>query len=141
MGWVDNAMSRPLSPGEGDQEPLVQEAGWAPRPVSTAAEQLIPTGIRSALSPARSKSLHGLSCAGPLNLLHLAYIAPFMTGHKQFATTARGKGIVVVRCESAGIVLRKRTVGIVESVERRTERENERLNEPEELTSAELIGL
>ena len=30
-----------------DPVPIVQEAGWAPEPVWTGAENLVPTGIRS----------------------------------------------------------------------------------------------
>jgi len=41
--------------------PIVQEAGWAPRPVWTGAENLAPTGIRSSDRPTRSKSLYRLS--------------------------------------------------------------------------------
>jgi hypothetical protein len=46
---------RPLYPREKDPVPIVQEAGWAPRPVWTAAENLAPTGIRSPERPARSE--------------------------------------------------------------------------------------
>jgi hypothetical protein len=35
-----------LYPGK-DPVPIVQEAGWAPGPVWTGAENLVPTGIRS----------------------------------------------------------------------------------------------
>ena len=38
--------------------PIVQEAGWAPGPVWTGAENLAPTGIRSPDRPARSQSLY-----------------------------------------------------------------------------------
>ena len=40
--------------------PIVQEAGWAPGPVWTGAENLVPTGIRSPDRPARSQLLYGL---------------------------------------------------------------------------------
>ena len=40
--------------------PTVQEAGWAPGPVQTGAENLAPTGIRSPDRPARNPSLYGL---------------------------------------------------------------------------------
>jgi hypothetical protein len=36
--------------------PTLQEAGWAPRPVWTGAENLASTGIRSPDGPTRSKS-------------------------------------------------------------------------------------
>ena len=52
---------RPLfTPGK-DLELIVQEAGWAPGPVWTGAENLAPTGIRSPERPARSQSLYRLS--------------------------------------------------------------------------------
>ena len=41
--------------------PIVQEAGWAPGPVWTGAENLGPTGIRSPDRPCRSQSLYRLS--------------------------------------------------------------------------------
>ena len=43
-----------------DPVPIVQEAGWAPEPVWTGAENLVPIGIRSPDLPARSQSLHRL---------------------------------------------------------------------------------
>ena len=49
-----------FTPGE-DPVPIVQEAGWAPGPVWTAAENLALTGIRSPDRPARSQSLLRLS--------------------------------------------------------------------------------
>jgi len=52
---------RPLfTPGK-DPVPIVQEAGWAPGPVWTGAENLAPTRIRSPDRPARSQSLYLLS--------------------------------------------------------------------------------
>jgi len=43
---------RPLfTPGK-DPVPIVQEAGWAPGPVWTGAENLAPTGIQSLDHPA-----------------------------------------------------------------------------------------
>jgi len=41
--------------------PILQEAGWAPGPVWTGAENLAPTGIRSPDLPACSQSLYQLS--------------------------------------------------------------------------------
>ena len=43
---------------------IVQEAGWAPGPVWTGAENLTPTGIRSPDLPAGSESLYRLSYRG-----------------------------------------------------------------------------
>ena len=50
-----------------DPVPVVQEAGWAPGPVWTGAENLDPTGIRSPDRPNRSESLDRLSYRGPSN--------------------------------------------------------------------------
>jgi len=52
-------MSRPLFTLEKD--PIVHEAGWAPGPVWTGAENLAPTGIRSLDLLARNQSLYRLS--------------------------------------------------------------------------------
>jgi len=39
-----------------DPVPIVQEAGWAPGPIWTGAENLVPTGIRSqAVQPVVSR--------------------------------------------------------------------------------------
>jgi len=45
-------MLRPLFNPRKDSVPIVQEAGWAPEPVWTDAENLAPTGIRSLDRPA-----------------------------------------------------------------------------------------
>jgi hypothetical protein len=45
--WLANAASRPHYPRGTDAAPILQEAEWALRQVWTAAENLIPTGIRS----------------------------------------------------------------------------------------------
>jgi len=59
-GWGVSVTARPLfTPGK-DPVPTVQEAGWAPGPVWTGAENLTPTGIRSPDRPARSQSLYRL---------------------------------------------------------------------------------
>ena len=47
------------TPGK-DPEPIVQEAGWAPGPVWTGAENLASTGIRSPDRSACSQSLYRL---------------------------------------------------------------------------------
>jgi hypothetical protein len=54
-------MPRPFSTPGKDPVPTVQEAGWAPGPVWTGAENLAPTGFRSPDCPARSQSLYRLS--------------------------------------------------------------------------------
>jgi hypothetical protein len=48
-----------------DPVPIVQEVGWAPGPVGTGVENLVPTEIRSPDRPARSQSLYRLSYPGP----------------------------------------------------------------------------
>ena len=54
-GWSTSRPGR-FTPGK-DPVPIVQEAGWAPGPVWTSAENLAPTGFRSPDPPARSESL------------------------------------------------------------------------------------
>ena len=59
----EGSISRPgrsLPPGK-TRCPLYKEAGWAPGPVWTGVENLVPTGIRSPDRPARSQSLYRLS--------------------------------------------------------------------------------
>jgi hypothetical protein len=58
-------MPQPLYTPEKDLVPIVQEAGWAPGPVWTGAENLAPTGIQPPDHPARSQSLYQLSYTGP----------------------------------------------------------------------------
>jgi hypothetical protein len=55
-GWVVNDTPRLLTPGK-DLVPIEEDAGWAPGPVWTGAENLASTGIRSQYRPARSESL------------------------------------------------------------------------------------
>ena len=47
-------------PPRKDPMPIEEEAGWAPGPVWTGAENLAPTGIRSPDRPARSETLYRL---------------------------------------------------------------------------------
>jgi len=56
-------LCRSLPPGK-DPVPIVQEAGWAPGPVWTGAENLVHTVIRSPDCPARSQSLYRLNYPG-----------------------------------------------------------------------------
>ena len=62
--WVINPTLWPLYPPGKEPVPTVQEAGWAPGPVWTGAENLAPTGIRSPDRPALSESLYRLSYRG-----------------------------------------------------------------------------
>ena len=47
-----------------DPVSIVYTAGWAPGPVLTAAENLVPAGIRSLGCPSRSESLYRLGYPG-----------------------------------------------------------------------------
>jgi len=72
-GWGVSVTHRPLfTPGK-EPVPIVQEAGWAPGPVWTGAQNLAPTGIRSPYRPARSQSLYRLSYPAHVYLIHTRY--------------------------------------------------------------------
>ena len=59
-GWGVSVTHGPLfTPGK-DPVPIVREAGWAPGPVWTGAENLASTGTRSLDRPGRSQSLYWL---------------------------------------------------------------------------------
>jgi len=53
---------------------IVQEAGWAPGPAWTGAENLASIGIRSPDRPARNQSLYRLSYRGARKLLVIGEI-------------------------------------------------------------------
>jgi len=57
-GWGVSVTPRPLFTPEKNPVPIVQEAGWAPGPVWTGAENLAPTGIRFPDRPASSQSIY-----------------------------------------------------------------------------------
>jgi hypothetical protein len=63
VGWSTPRPGR-FTPGE-DPVIIVHEAGWAPEPVWTGAENLALTGFRSPDRPARSESLYRLRYLGP----------------------------------------------------------------------------
>ena len=67
-GWSTPRPGR-FIPGK-DPVPIVQEAGWAPGPVWTGAENVAPTGIRSPDGPARSESLYRLDYRSQQNKLY-----------------------------------------------------------------------
>ena len=58
--WGISVTPRPLPTSGKDPVPIVQEAGWAPGPVWTGAENLAPTGIRCPDCPVHSQSLYRL---------------------------------------------------------------------------------
>ena len=59
-GWRVSVTPRPLfTPGK-DPVSILREDGWAPGPVWTGAENLVPTGIWSPDRSARSQSLYRL---------------------------------------------------------------------------------
>ena len=75
-GWGVCVTPRPLFTPWKDAVPIVQEAGWASRPVCKGAENLAPTEIRFPDRQARSHSLHLLSYPGPLRCLGIMpYVA------------------------------------------------------------------
>ena len=59
-GWGVSVMPQPLFNPRKDLVPIVQEAGWAPGPVWTGAENLTLTRIRSLDRPVHSHSLYRL---------------------------------------------------------------------------------
>ena len=59
-GWGVSVTAWPLFTPRKVPVPIVQEAGWAPGPVWTGAENLAHTGIRFPDCPARSQSLYRL---------------------------------------------------------------------------------
>jgi hypothetical protein len=61
-GWSTSRPGR-LYPRK-DPVPIVQEAGWASKPVSIDAENIFPTGIRSPDLPASSELLYRLRHPG-----------------------------------------------------------------------------
>ena len=75
-GWGVGVTPRPLFTPRNDPVPIVQEAGWAPGPVWTGAENLAPTGIRFPDRPARSQSLYRLSYPAHYTVIG-TYIVPY----------------------------------------------------------------
>jgi hypothetical protein len=71
---VVSVTPRPLSTPGKDPVPIVQEAGWAPGPVWTGAENLAPTGIRSPGRPARTSVAIPTERPGPLYIYIYTYI-------------------------------------------------------------------
>jgi hypothetical protein len=64
-GWLTSRDGR-FTPGK-DLADIVQEVGWAPRPVWSGEENLSPIGIRSLGRQAHSESLYPLRYLGHFN--------------------------------------------------------------------------
>jgi hypothetical protein len=64
MGVSDQRHAPAALPREIDPVPIVQVAGWIPRPVETGAKDLAPTEIRSPDRQTRSQSLYRLRYPG-----------------------------------------------------------------------------
>jgi hypothetical protein len=62
MIWKRWKITHQIIPRERNPVPIVQEAAWVPGPVWTGAENMAPTGIRSADHPAHNETLYRLSC-------------------------------------------------------------------------------
>ena len=69
-GWGLSVTPRPLFIPRKDLVPIVQEAGWAPGPVWTGAENLAPIGIRSPDRPPHNQPLYRLRY--PVRFKHIA---------------------------------------------------------------------
>ena len=67
MGLIVNATPQPLYRREGPGTHCI-EAGWAPGPVWTGAENLAPTRIKSPDRPSRNESLYRLNYRSPLQI-------------------------------------------------------------------------
>ena len=78
-GWGVSVTPRPLFIFGKYQVPIVQEAGWAPGPVWTGAENLAPTGIRSPDRPARGQSLYRLSYLAHIRSASSPYFSSITT--------------------------------------------------------------
>ena len=93
-GWGVSVTPRPLFISGKDPVPIVQEAGWAPGPVWTGAENLAATGNRSHDRPARSQSLYRLRY--PARLLGSKEVnkSNRLNGH-QIGSSGPGGGRVV----------------------------------------------
>jgi hypothetical protein len=88
-GWSTPHPGR-FTPGN-DPVPIVQEAGWAPGPVWTGAENVALTGILSPDRPAHSELLYRLSYRGPLEVCGLtSRLGRFTLGRKSRATHWNG---------------------------------------------------
>jgi hypothetical protein len=84
--------------------PIVQEAGWAPGPVWTGAENLAPTGIRSPDRPARSHSLYRLSYPAQTFMYRsVPGIANFLYERSHNVTELEGRHTILQLTENSAI--------------------------------------
>jgi len=91
--WVDGQRHAPaaLPPGK-TRYPFVQEAGWAPGPVWTCAENLAPTGMGSqTVQPAASRYTDGAIPAR-----HIHTVQHFMTNASTFISASVSASISVL---------------------------------------------
>ena len=65
---MPDARPLPLRPRRKDSVPIVEEAGWASRPVWKGAANVTYTGIRSSERTARSEPPYQLSYPGPVQM-------------------------------------------------------------------------
>jgi len=84
-----------FTPGK-DPVPIVQEAGWAPGPVWTGAENLALTGIRSRDRPACSQSLYRLSYRAHSVKGNLIYLIPLCHIHYNTKTASKLRFIIFI---------------------------------------------
>jgi len=87
MGGSSTPRPGRFNPGGKDPVQIVQEAGWAPKPVWTEAENLSPAGFGSANRKARSESLYRLSCPGDLLW---SQVLPMLTDPTVFSNSQTG---------------------------------------------------
>ena len=95
-----NATLRSLYPRERNSAPTVQEAGWAPEPVWTGAENLALTGIRSPERPTRSETILSLAVLISKQQFCLFYVY-FMMGKENNAVPLYETSECAVLCYKA----------------------------------------
>ena len=89
-----NSTLRLLYPWARDTVPIAQEAGWAPGPVWTGAENLGPTGIRSPDRPNCTELLYRLRYPNPQHITIFSRKRTML-----FETALTNSSIIVVSTE------------------------------------------
>jgi hypothetical protein len=92
-GWGVSVTPQPLFTPRQDPVPIVQEAGWAPQPVWTGAENLTSTGIRSPDHPACSQLLY--HHATQTTMLCEFYVYSFHSGVAEVS--------IILRCDAVSL--------------------------------------